>query len=299
MILALLKSSVKSIQDVKSKGAWDNRKYFIRDLRELEVGIIGLGNIGSKVAYLCNAFGAKISAYDPYLKDDEFPNYVKKISLKNTSITVDASAFYTHFNNRILPDYETDPTKIIYSNLNGYSVSKGLSLNSDIAFSSGLTMILGATLMDVSINENNIKKRQLLTESFSGVWSISYKLKKSKIKIDYTGNLYGPMKLPRLGDLDPRRENSPWFSIQNIQITKRIGNSWEIYGGIKNLLNFTPANNSIARSFDPFDTGVDFDSNGQAIATPNNPNALTFDPSYVYASNQGIRGFIGFRYTIF
>ena len=40
-------------------------------------------------------------------------------------------------------------------------------------------------------------------------------------------------------------------------------------------------------------------SNGQAIATPNNPYALTFDPSYVYASNQGIRGFIGFRYTIF
>ena len=86
-------------------------------------------------------------------------NYVKKISLKNTSITLDASAFYTHFNNRILPDYETDPNKIIYSNLNGYSISKGLSLNSDIAFSSGLTMILGATLMDVSINENNIKKK--------------------------------------------------------------------------------------------------------------------------------------------
>lgn len=226
-------------------------------------------------------------------------NYVKKISLKNTSITLDASAFYTHFNNRILPDYETDPNKIIYSNLNGYSISKGLSLNSDIAFSSGLTMILGATLMDVSINENNIKKRQLLTESLSGVWSISYKFKTNGVKIDYTGNLYGPMKLPKLGDLDPRRENSPWFSIQNIQITKRIGNSWEIYGGIKNLLNFTPANNSIARSFDPFDTGVDFDSNGQAIATPNNPYALTFDPSYVYASNQGIRGFIGFRYTIF
>ena len=81
MILALLKSSVKSIQDVKTKGAWDNREYFIRDLRGLEVGIIGLGNIGSKVAYLCNAFGAKISAYDPYLEEDKFPNYVDKVSL--------------------------------------------------------------------------------------------------------------------------------------------------------------------------------------------------------------------------
>ena len=226
-------------------------------------------------------------------------NFVKKISINNTLISLDASGFYTHFNNRILPDYETDPNKIIYANLNGFSVSKGLSLNSDISFPLGLTMNIGATLMDVSINENNIKKRQLLTESFSGVWSISYNLKKSRIKIDYTGNLYGPMKLPLLSELDPRKGESPWFSIQNIQITKKIGTSWEMYGGIKNILNFTPANNSIARSFDPFDSGVDFNSNGEAIATTNNPYALTFDPSYVYASNQGIRGFLGLRYTIF
>ena len=226
-------------------------------------------------------------------------NFVKKISINNTLISLDASGFYTHFNNRILPDYETDPNKIIYTNLNGFSVSKGLSLNSDISFPLGLTMNIGATLMDVSINENNIKKRQLLTESFSGVWSISYNLKKSRIKIDYTGNLYGPMKLPLLSELDPRKGESPWFSIQNIQITKNIGTSWEMYGGIKNILNFTPANNSIARSFDPFDSGVDFNSNGEAIATTNNPYALTFDPSYVYASNQGVRGFLGLRYTIF
>ena len=226
-------------------------------------------------------------------------NYVKKISINNTLVSLDVSGFYTHFNNRILPDYETDPNKIIYANLNGFSVSKGVSLNSDISFPLGLTMNIGATLMDVSIHENNIKKRQLLTESFSGVWSISYKLKKSKIKIDYTGNVYGPMKLPLLSQLDPRKGESPWFSIQNIQITKNIGTSWEMYGGIKNILNFTPARNSIARSSDPFDTGVVFNSSGEAIATENNPYALTFDPSYVYASNQGIRGFLGLRYTIF
>jgi len=226
-------------------------------------------------------------------------NYVRKISINNTLVSLDVSGFYTHFNNRILPDYETDPNKIIYANLNGFSVSKGVSLNSDLSFPLGLTMNIGATLMDVSIHENNIKKRQLLTESFSGVWSISYKFKKRRIKIDYTGNVYGPMKLPLLSELDPRKGESPWFSIQNIQITKNIGTSWEMYGGIKNILNFTPVRNSIARSFDPFDTGVVFNSSGEAIATSNNPYALTFDPSYVFASNQGIRGFLGLRYTIF
>lgn len=226
-------------------------------------------------------------------------NYVKKIATENVFINLDASAFYTYFNNRILPDYETDVNKIIYANLDGFSVSKGFSLNSDITFQNGLNVNLGATLMDVTITENDNKKQQLLTESFSGVWSISYRFKSNGIKIDYTGNTYGPMRLPRLSDADPREENSPWFSIQNIQITKKFKSNWELYGGLKNILNFTPADNSIARYFDPFDNSVVFDSNGQATVTPDNPNALTFDPSYVYASNQGIRGFLGISYTIF
>ena len=215
-------------------------------------------------------------------------NYIKKINTENSFITLDASAFYTYFNNRILPDYETDPNKIIYANLEGFSVSKGISLNADILFTNGLAINAGATLMDVSVTENNIKRRQLLTESFSGVWSISYKFD-NNFTIDYTGNLYGPMRLPLLGPKDDRAEYSPWFSIQNIQLSKKFTNSWEIYGGVKNLLNFTPAANSISRSFDPFDEQVD----------PNEPDALTFDPSYVYASNQGIRAFLGVRFTLF
>ena len=47
-----------------------------------------------------------------------------------------------------------------------------------------------------------------------------------------------------------------------------------------------------------FDKEVQFDANGEAIATQDNPYALTFDPSYVYGPNQGIRGFLGLRYSI-
>ena len=65
-----------------------------------------------------------------------------------------------------------------------------------------------------------------------------------------------------------------------------------------NILNFKPPSNSIARAFDPFDTGVEFGSDGQVISTPNNPNALSFDPSYVYYSNQGTNAFLGIRYHI-
>ena len=215
-------------------------------------------------------------------------NYVKKINTENIFITFDTSIFYTYFNNRILPDYESDPNKIIYANLNGYSISKGISFTSDILFTNGFTMNIGATFMDVSVTENNIKTRQLLTETFSGVWSISYKFD-TNFTLDYTGNLYGPIRLPLLGVNDNRAEFSPWFSIQNIQLTKKFSNSWEVYGGIKNLLNFTPPANSINNANNPFDIGID---------TVKNPE-LAFDPSYVYASNQGIRAFVGIRFTLF
>ncbi|WP_088324314.1 TonB-dependent receptor [Polaribacter tangerinus] len=215
-------------------------------------------------------------------------NYVKKVTTENVFINIDASAFYTHFSNRILPDYETDTNKIIYANLKGYSVSKGISLQTDLTFTNGLNINAGATLMDVSITENNQKIRQILTERFSGVWSISYRLN-NNITIDYTGNLYGPMRLPLLGEKDVRKEFSPWFSIQNIQVSKKFSNSWELYGGIKNILNYTPPDNSINSANNPFDIGVD---------TTKNPE-LAFDPTYMFASNQGIRMFLGLRYTLF
>ena len=224
-------------------------------------------------------------------------NWVKKILwFDQLFVGLDMSAFYTYFTNKIFPDYETNANQIIYRNLQGYGYSQGFSANVDLSWRNWKAL-LGGTLMEVSNVEAGVIERQLLTENFQGVWSISYQLKKYGLSFDYTGNVFSPMKLPLLGSLDDRPPTSPWYSIQNIQITKKW-NSIECYGGVKNLLNFTPAANSIARPFDPFDQNVNFDASGNVLPSANNPNALTFDPSYVYASNQGIRGFIGFRYRL-
>ncbi|MBU2974695.1 TonB-dependent receptor [Zobellia sp. B3R18] len=229
-------------------------------------------------------------------------NYLKKIYADNgTFVSIDASVFYTNFSNAILPDYDTDPNKIIYDNLNGKSVSKGVSANVDFSFTNGFKFLLGATLQDVSQTENGVTERQILSESFTGTWNASYEIKNIDLSIDYTGNIYGPMRLPTLGESDPRSDYSPTWSIQNIQFTWKGLENFEFYGGIKNLLDWTPNRGNpfiIARAHDPFDKNVTFDPNGNVAATPNNPDALTFDPSYVYGPNQGIRGFFGLRYRI-
>lgn len=229
-------------------------------------------------------------------------NYIKKIYAKNgTFIGLDVSAFYTYFNNRITADYDTDPNRIIYDNLSGYAESKGISLNMDLAFNSGLKIIAGGTLMENTLTENGITAQQILTENFTGVWAVSYKIKKLNLALDYTGNIYSPMRLPLLGNMDPRRPKSPWWSIQNIQLLYTGCKNIEIYGGVKNLLNWTPNKGNpfiIARTNDPFDKQVQFGGNGQVIATSNNPYALTFDPTYVYGPNQGARAFLGVRFSI-
>ena len=163
----------------------------------------------------------------------------------NSFIGIDASVWYTHFTNQIFPDYESDPNKIIYSNLDGYAESKGFSINFDYNLSSRFKALMGVTLQDVTRAEKTNGKLErttpLLIESWSGTWLLSYNFHRLGISLDYTGNIYGPMKLPLISEFDPRRAYSPVWSIQNIQLTKKFSKQWEVYGGIKNLLNWTPA----------------------------------------------------------
>ncbi len=229
-------------------------------------------------------------------------NYIKKMYFgSGSNITLDASAFYTYFTYRIVPDYETNTVQIIYDNIDGFAVSRGVSLNSDFNFANGLKVILGGTIMENTLTSDGFTEHQILTENFTGTWAVSYIIRPWKMVIDYTGNIYGPMRLPLLGDLDPRKPYSPWWSIQNIQFTFDGFKNFEIYAGVKNILNWTPTKGNpflISRAHDPFDKQVQFDADGQAVATPENPYALTFDPNYVYAPNQGIRGFLGLKFTL-
>lgn len=229
-------------------------------------------------------------------------NYIQKINLNNgTFIGIETTAFYTRFSNKIISDYETDPNKIIYDNIDGYAISQGMSTNVDVNFTNGLKFIFGATFLDNKNVQDGISEKPFLTESFTGTWSISYKIEPWKLLLDYTGNVYSPMKLPLLNEYDPRNPESPWYSIQNIQFTYTGWKGFEVYGGIKNLLNFTPKQNNpflISRINDPFDKNVQYDSMGKVLATPDNPYGLTFDTTYVYGQNQTIRGFIGLRYNL-
>ena len=229
-------------------------------------------------------------------------NYLRKFYARSgVLLGLDASVWHTYFTNAILPDYDTNPNQVIYRNLKGTSTSQGLSINIDAVFPRNFRALLGVTFQNVSQKEDGRRVTRIFTERYSGTWSLSYKNYEHHFSLDYTGNLYGPMRLPLLGELDPRLPESPVWSIQNIQFTYQALTHFEFYAGIKNLLNWTPNRGNpfiIARANDPFDRNVQFDPNGNVLATADNPYALTFDPTYIYAPNQGRRMFFGMRFRL-
>lgn len=222
-------------------------------------------------------------------------NFVKKFLFKNDAfLSLDFSGFYTYFNNQILPDYDSQDDAIVYANLNGYAVSQGISLNTDLSFQNGFNFLAGATLMDVSVTDDGTTSRQELTERFTATWGVTYDWKKKGLRFDYTGNLYGPMLLPLLDEDDVRAPESPYWSIQNIQVTKKFKNNLEIYAGVKNLLNYTlPFNAMWALNKEDIPTRADGSYNPF-----DETNGERFDPAYIWAPNQGVRGNFGVRFKI-
>ena len=199
-------------------------------------------------------------------------------TLGNSSGTIDFDAFYTHFKNKISPDYETNVNQIIYANLDGVSISRGVAFNVQQNFEFPLSITLGGTFLDIySIDKNEVEKEELFAPSFSGIFSISCQFEKYDTSIDWTGKVYGPMNLPTYEEPFKREETSPWFTLQHLQLNKRFNNQLSTYIGIKNIFDYTQ---------------------DSPLIDADNPFGDNFDTAYAYGPLQGRRFVLGISFKL-
>ena len=72
MLLALSKRIMLTDHAMRSGEQRERREFMGDDVLGRTIGIVGLGNVGSRVAELCNGlFRMRVLAYDPYLSDAE------------------------------------------------------------------------------------------------------------------------------------------------------------------------------------------------------------------------------------
>lgn len=222
-------------------------------------------------------------------------NYNQFYTIGNTQGVFDLDLFYTHFTNKIIPDYDT-PGKIIYANSQGKAVSKGISAKISHQFGFPLSFTLAAGRQFATQTEPNEEGEQETTDiefapEWSAVFTANYALKKYGLDFALTTRATGPQKLPEVFDFDkngkqtdkPRPTRSEPYVIQSMQVTKTFGSGFSLYAGVENLFDFR-------QDFSP-------------LSGYNDPKAAPgfsphFDTAYAYAVGHSREYYLGLRWQI-
>ncbi|MCX6117135.1 MAG: phosphoglycerate dehydrogenase [Proteobacteria bacterium] len=99
LLLGMFRNLPQAHEKVKS-GGWDRHRFTGRELRGKKIGIVGLGNVGHRVAKFCNGFDMDVYAYDPYISPTLFDQHSAKCvgTLKELASIVDVMTFHVPLN---------------------------------------------------------------------------------------------------------------------------------------------------------------------------------------------------------
>ncbi len=201
----------------------------------------------------------------------------------------DLDLYYTHFSNKIIPDYDT-PGQIIYRNIDGTAETKGISANLTQQWVNGLGLVAGATFQRAVEISDEGKRAIEFAPDWSGVFTLNYLWRKADITLAYTANISGPMQLPEVYDLDengnpfgsPRPTRSVPFSMQNFQVQKQFNAETSVYVGVQNLFNYQQELSPLVGYNDPnFSSGF----------------SPYFDTSYSFSPLHGREFYLGIRWN--
>jgi len=181
-------------------------------------------------------------------------------------LTVGIDGFYTHFSNQIIPDYDQNSDFIIYENLNGFSVTRGISMDIQQSFTVfPFSYNASLTLMDVFSEDNGERQPLVYAPDFVGTFGATYNIRSARLSLGYNGNLTGSKRMPEnYVDDFGRDSESPVYSTHHIKVTKEFSNvnnskgvGFEVYISVENIFNYTQ-DSPLVDSSNPF--GPDFDT---------------------------------------
>ncbi|MFN2327140.1 MAG: TonB-dependent receptor domain-containing protein [Gemmatimonadales bacterium] len=196
----------------------------------------------------------------------------------NNPMMIDVDGFYTYFTNRIIPDYDSDPARIVYHNLDGFGVTRGIG----ISLNQNMTVLpffytLGLTVQDVFYEDGGVREDELFAAEYKAVWSATYRVEPLRLALDYAGTVVGPMRLPAYEAPFQRSTRSEPYSVHNLMATWTAAAGVELYAGAKNLFDFAQPS---------------------PIVDPENPFGDRFDTAWVYGPIYGRSLVLGGRYLL-
>ena len=199
------------------------------------------------------------------------------IPLYNKELTVNAEWYYTDFVKQLVVDLDTDPHKVLFSNLDGKSYSSVFQLEASYPFFKGFTLTAAYRWMDVKTTYSGELKKKPFTSDYKALLTASFQTPLRKWQFDLTSQFNGGGRLPDSHLANPLWDNTfSSYTIINGQVSKFF-RTWSIYGGVENLLDFTQKNR---------------------VVSPEKPWGPDFNAAMIWGPVHGRKFYIGLRYHI-
>jgi outer membrane receptor for ferrienterochelin and colicin len=193
------------------------------------------------------------------------------IPLFGKPLALNLEYYYTNFDSQAIVDYDSNPSEIRITNLQGRSYSHTFQVDATYPVIDGLSITAAYRLNDVKTTYGGVLMDNPLTNKSKALFTVSYKTPLELWQFDATLQLNGGGRLP-LAD-NPHFDAFPQL---NMQITRWFRH-FSVYIGGENLTGFKQKNPII---------GAD------------NPWTSAFEPTLVWGPMHGAMFYAGFRYNL-
>ena len=193
------------------------------------------------------------------------------------SITFDY--YHTRFENQLIVDSDSDPEKIMFSNIQGKSFSNSFQTEVSISPTPSIELRFAYKYLDVRAPYGDFVQQKMMIPRHRGFFNIGYKTRNKRWEFDLTCSVFGESRLPvnALTDSTLTTDNrSQVFPLVNAQIT-HVYKRWDFYVGGENLTNY--------RQHNPI---IDADQ----------PFGSYFDATRIWAPVFGVNIYAGLRFSI-
>ena len=202
------------------------------------------------------------------------------VPLFGKTLKLNAEYYHTHFNEQTVIDYDSNPTQIRITNLNGQSYSNTFQIDASYPVVSGLELTVAWRWNDVKSTYGGKLMEKPLTSRYKGLVTASYKTPLGIWQFDATLQLNGGGRMPTpytLADSTPSWDSRfSAYEQVSAQIT-RCFRHFSVYVGGENLTGFRQK---------------------QSIINAADPWSSTFDPTMVWGPVHGAMFYAGIRINI-
>lgn len=129
LTLASTRNIVSACKSVEN-GEWDFSGFVGRQLKELTIGVVGYGRLGTYYANYCDAFGARVQVYDPYVAVAH-PRIRQVSSLGEVFRGCDVVSLHVHISNETIGMINKDVLRESRSEACIVNTSRGDVCNED------------------------------------------------------------------------------------------------------------------------------------------------------------------------